>query len=272
MGYANLLLHLQLGISNAALLAFTQQLAAACQARVTGFAARQPMKVIYAESYVPETLVERDRAEIAAEFGSAKMEFRSVFGSDADWRSAVTYDSLAGVLAREARCADLVITGIDHETSVFDDTRHLDVGELVMQAGRPCLIVPQNLRALALDHVVVGWKDTTETRRAVCSALPVLKLAKRVTVIELACSNELDEAQDRVADVHAWLLGHGIDARASVEALVDDTSQLRNLLANTHADLIVAGVYGHSRTREWILGGVTRDLLLSGDRCALVSH
>ena len=76
------------------------------------------------------------------------------------------------------------------------------------------------------DRALVAWKDTRDTRRAVSDALPLLKHAAGVTVVEIA----------------------------------------------TGADVVVAGAYGHSRLREWVLGGVTRDLLLSANRCALVSH
>ncbi|HEX2942363.1 MAG TPA: universal stress protein, partial [Rhodopila sp.] len=65
---------------------------------------------------------------------------------------------------------------------------------------------------------------------------------------------------------------HGISAQPVVERMTDDVSQLDEFLTDHGADLIVAGAYGHSRVREWVLGGMTRNLLLRGKRCALVSH
>ncbi|HQT76711.1 MAG: hypothetical protein B7Z80_13265 [Rhodospirillales bacterium 20-64-7] len=275
MGYANLLAHLQLGQPNTALLNLVNGLAKICEASVIGIAARQPMRVVYAEGYMPEGLIEQDQADIEAEIGAAETEFRAAMRSlptTSGWRSVVTYEALSAVLAREARCGDLIITGLDREGSVFEASRHVDVGDLVMQAGRPCLVVPTGVESLALDHAVVGWKDTTETRRAVSDALPLLAVAKQVTVVELARPDDVAAARGRVQDVAAWLARHGITAQAVTEPMTDDVPQLERFLADRHADLIVAGAYGHSRVREWVLGGVTRDLLLHGNRCALVSH
>ncbi|HEX2940509.1 MAG TPA: universal stress protein [Rhodopila sp.] len=275
MGYANLLVHVQLGQPNRALLKLVKGLATACQAGVTGIAARQPIRIVYAEGYVPEGLIEQDQADIEAEITAAEAEFHAAFQSGPKpiaWRSAITYEALSAVLAREARCADLVVTGLDQEGTVFEVSRHVDVGDLVMQAGRPCLIVPADLDALDLQHVVVGWKDTAEARRAARDALPLLALAKQVTVVELARADDMATAQGRVQDVTAWLARHGISAQPVVERMTDDVSQLDQFLTDRGADLIVAGAYGHSRVREWVLGGMTRNLLLRGKRCALVSH
>lgn len=275
MGYTNLLVHVDLGHGNAELLGLAGHLAERLGASVTGIAVRQPMRIIYSESYVPDSLIEQDRADIEAEIAVAEKEFRAALTSVAAgiaWRSAITFEPLSALIAQEARSADLVVTGLDKENSVFDPSRHVDVGDLVMQAGRPCLIVPDAVSKLGPDHAIVGWKDTTETRRAVQAALPMLAVAGRVTVVELAPEDERERANTAVRDVVAWLARHDIKAEAVVEPLSDDASQLDWFMADRGADLIVAGAYGHSRVREWALGGVTRNLLLRGSRCALVSH
>jgi nucleotide-binding universal stress UspA family protein len=142
-----------------------------------------------------------------------------------------------------------------------------------MQAGRPCLIVPANTSTLALAHVMVGWKDTRETRRAICDALPLLKLAERVTVVEIAVEDGLADARSSLDDVVAWLRRHSVNATPlATLSTGDDAGRLYTIADEQGTDLIVAGAYGHSRVREWVLGGVTRDLLLKADRCSLVSH
>ena len=152
-------------------------------------------------------------------------------------------------------------------------SRHVDIGDFVMQAGRPCLIVPAEAEALSLDHVVVGWKDSRETRRAISDALPLLQAADRVTIVEIADKDDLDAANGRLADVAGWLKRHGIDATPVTAASTgDDAARLDAIAREQGATLLVAGAYGHSRVREWALGGVTRDLLLRAGRCALVSH
>ena len=84
---------------------------------------------------------------------------------------------------------------------------------------------------------------------------------------------ELEAAKKRLEDVQAWLQAHGIKAGILAAAATGDDAIRLNAIAREHkADLLVAGAYGHSRLREWVLGGVTHDLLLRAERCVLVSH
>jgi nucleotide-binding universal stress UspA family protein len=276
MSYATLMVHLQPGQPNAALLKLAGDLAERFHATVTGVAVCQPMRIIYNDGYIPGDVIDQDRRQIDIELAAAEAEFRAALTcrvSGVEWRSAVTYVALSEYLAKEARCADLVITGVDRNASLFDTSRHVDVGDLVMQAGRPCLIVPAATEDLALEHVVVGWKDTGETRRATRDALPFLKAAGRVTVVEIAASEEVDAAHARVRDVVGWMKRHGVNASPVVTPSTgDDAARLNAMVCEQGADLLVAGAYGHSRVREWALGGVTRDLLLRAMQCSLVSH
>jgi len=268
--------HLQLGAKNTALLRMTGALAERLHASVIGIAVCQPMRILYNDGYVPGEIIEQDRHEIDDEMKAAEAEFRAALtGSIAavEWRSAVTYTALSEYLATAACCADLVITGVDRNKSMLDTSRHLDIGDLVMQAGRPCLIVPPLTESLPLEHVVAGWKDTSETRRAIHDALPLLQAAGRVTVVEIAAEDDLAAARARLQDVVAWLKRHGIDAAPIASpATGDDAARLNAIVQEIGADLLVAGAYGHSRMREWALGGVTRDLLLRPGCCTLVSH
>ena len=276
MRYATLMVHLQLGQSNAPLLKLTSALAARLGASVTGIVACQPMRIVYSDGYVPPEIIDQDRKQIDDDIAAARSEFVTTFEAQAvqtDWRSLVTHLSLSDAIANEARCADLVITGVDRNHSVFDDSRHVDIGDLVMRAGRPCLIVPASTDHLPLAHVVVGWKDSGETRRAVGDALPILKAAGRVTVTEVTAADDREAAQLRLQDVVAWLKRHDIAATPLVvTATGNDAAALGHIIDGEGADLLVAGAYGHSRVREWVLGGVTRDLLLHARYCALVSH
>jgi nucleotide-binding universal stress UspA family protein len=147
------------------------------------------------------------------------------------------------------------------------------MGALVQQAGRPVLIVPGTIDKLVLGHVIVAWKDTRETRRAALDALPLLKMAARVTVVEVAAEGDLESARLHLEDVVVWLKRHDIAAALLVSASNgDDTGRLNAIAQEQNVDLIVAGAYGHSRLRELVLGGVTHDLLLCPGRCVLVSH
>ena len=275
MTYATIMVNMQLGRSNAGLLQMANTLAKQFGASVTGVAARQPMQILYNEGcYVSPELIEGDREEIAKEMRAAQAEFRGALElprADLEWREAVTYELPCDYVAREARRADLVLSSMPSRK--FADASRVATGDLVMQTGRPVLVVPELAGGSTLKHVVIGWKDTLEARRAAADAMPLLLAASRVTVIQVAVEDELDEVRRNLADVASWLGRHGAAVETVAAASAGNDGQTLNALAvEQEADLIVAGAYGHSRLREWALGGVTRDLLLRGDRCVLLSH
>ena len=276
MSYRTLMAHLELGRSNAGVLGIAGALAQRFEADVIGIAVCQPMQIIYSEGYVPGDIINEDHDQRDKEIAAAEAEFRQALQARAgrlEWRSAVTPDALTDYLAREARSADLIITGVDHNASVFDHSRHVAIGDLVMHVGRPVLVVPAAATGCGFDSVLIGWKDSRETRRAIADALPLLQKAARVAVVEIAPGAELDAAQTRLSDVVRWLDRHGVTAEAIVRRSTgEDARQLEAVAVERQAGVIVAGAYGHSRVREWVLGGVTRDLLLRAERCALVSH
>jgi nucleotide-binding universal stress UspA family protein len=178
-------------------------------------------------------------------------------------------------VAEQMRAADLLVTAAQEGSSLFDRSRYVNVGDLVLRAGKPVLIGAESEDKVDLRTVVVGWKNTREARRAVQDALPLLRLAERVVVVEIAAAEDLPDARTRTEDVAGWLTGHGIAASArAVTAAAGDAQQLRNIASDLELDagLVVGGAYGHTRLREWVLGGVTRDLLLQPTRCSLVSH
>lgn len=275
MNGASLMLHLELGRPNAALLQVAGALAERLDASVIGVAACQPMVMAYGEGYVSAELMAKDSREIRAEMAAAETEFRTAFENrsiSVEWRSSTAFASIADYVAAQSRCADLIITAAATDT-LFDAARAMNLGDLVMHAGRPVLLVPAATSTLRLDHVVVGWKETRETRRAVLDALPLLRRAAQVIVVEVVGDADLDDARARLFDVVRWLDRHGVHARSfAAPADGNDIVQLNKIAQDHEADLIVAGAYGHSRLHEWALGGVTRDLLLRPNRCALVSH
>lgn len=276
MGYKTILVHLELGRSNEGLLAIAGSLADRLHADVIGVAACQPIQILYDEAYVSGEIYEEDRKEIKKQTEAAEQQFRKTFSGRAkilDWRTTVCYSPLCDYIADQARAADLVITGTDIGGSMFDSTRRVNIADLVMQAGRPVLIVPSDRTSLELGHIVVGWKGTRESRLAIMEALPLLKLAGQVTVVEIAPTKEVAEDKHYVGDVVAWLKRHGVEATATViPAKGEDGERLASFAAEKGADLIVAGAYGHSRVKEWALGGVTEDFLLRPNRCVLVAH
>ena len=276
MTYSTLMVHLQLGRSNAGLLQIAGDLAHRFQAGVIGIVACQPMQLLYsAGAYVPDEVFEQDRTQDEAELKAAEAEFHTAFDSHSgvmEWRSTVTYGLLTEYLSCEARSADLFITGVT-SGDLLSATPPVSTGDLLMQLGRPVLIVPTAAKTLQLTHVIIAWKDTRETRRAASDALPLLQKAARVSIIGIAAEQDLPATRAQLEDVAEWLKRHGVSAECHAECSTgNDAEQLHAIAREQAADVVVAGAYGHNRMREWAFGGVTRDLLLRADRCSLLSH
>ena len=87
-----------------------------------------------------------------------------------------------------------------------------------MQCGRPVLIVPPAPAGASLDHVMVAWRDTREARRAAMDALPLLRRATQVTIVEIAAQEDMPSATRRLEEVARWLAGHGIAAEVIAAA------------------------------------------------------
>lgn len=270
------MVHLELGRSNADLLAVAGDLAERLRASVIGIAACRPERVGYGDVYVSGEVIEEERLEITREATAAESEFRSLLGARCaalEWRAAIVDGSPVDYFVGEARSADLFVTGPSPAGSVFGNPRHIDLGDLVMRMGRPVMVVPPGVRALSLDRATLAWKDGREARRAAIDALPLLGLAAHVSVVEVAAEKDRAAAQQRTADVAGWLGRHGIEAESCVlPGHGNDKADLAAAFQRQGTDLVVAGAYGHGRLREWTLGGVTMDLLLEPARCTLLSR
>jgi nucleotide-binding universal stress UspA family protein len=277
--YSTILVNLEAGRSNAHLLAAAGQVADRFQAGVIGSTACSPIQLANGSStgdgYAWGDIIDQDSKEIERETKVAEAEFRDAFGNRAlflDWRSAVLVTSLSDHLAREASRADLILTQAVSPDS-FNAARQVDTGELVMRAGRPVLVVASATVPFRMERVVIGWKDTREARRAVADALPMLQKASHVEIVEIASEDELSAARERLDDVAGWLGRHGIAAETHAKQVDGDAAAWFDIVAaERDADIVVAGAYGHSRMREWALGGVTRTLLKHTARSSLVSH
>jgi nucleotide-binding universal stress UspA family protein len=276
MTYKTLMVHLELSGNNECVLKIAGELAERFNARVIGIAACQPLQALVGEGFDAGEAITQDWTQIEKELAAAADQFRTAIQGRAkslEWRSAITYAPLGDYIAEEARAADLIVTGKDLGPSLLDETRRVKLGDLVMRAGRPVLIVPQGITTLAMRHVTVGWKETREARRAMVDALPLLQAAGEVTVLSVASQNECAGIQAQIEDVITWLHQHGVKATGqAVVANGTETRFLHAVLLDRKCDLLVAGAYGHNRLSEWLFGGVTADVLLDPGFCVLLSH
>jgi nucleotide-binding universal stress UspA family protein len=283
MSYATLMVHLDLDQRNDARLTIVGDLAERFAARVIGIAAQAEILPIYYEpgGYAAGFVVqdnpgemEDNLAAIKRRLQEAEERFRSALKGRAkqlEWRSSI--EDPVPYIANQCRAADLLVIGKTASDERQDPIAQINPSDLIGRAGRPLLIVPQHVRTLQAEKILVGWKDTREARRAVFDALPLLKKSQHVIVCEIDEGPDPATAQRQVDDVVAWLANHGVSGVGKVEPLRDGPAiQLEALAKKEAADLIVAGGFGHGKLREWILGGVTRDLLGQSSCCQLLAH
>ncbi|HZB90594.1 MAG TPA: universal stress protein [Stellaceae bacterium] len=192
-------------------------------------------------------------------------------GINREWR--VVEDPAAEAMALHARYADLAVVG-----QADPDNRPVGAGvveAVLLSAGRPVLAVPFIGAASLGQRVLIAWNASREAARAVNDALPLLTAAERVTVLSINPAQGIaDEGELPAVDIALHLARHGVKAEAahteSEDIGVGDVILSR--AADLSADLIVMGGYGHSRAREFILGGATRTLLQSMTVPVLLSH
>ena len=215
VSYATLMVHMEIGRSNSNVLKIAGDLADRFDAALIGIAASQPMQMVYADGYIPTDVIAQSQREMEIENQRLEAQFRQTFQGRAErvsWRSVVMYGSLPDYIAREARSADLVITSIA-TGDFFDASRSVNTGDLIMHVGRPVLVVPAAVETLNLARMLVCWKDTRESRRAVVDGLPFLKKASHVTVVEITADDHLQAAGSRLVAVIVWLKTHGVVAK-----------------------------------------------------------
>lgn len=275
MDYKTVMVSLALDRPNDACLAVAGDLAERFGARVIGIAASDIRPPLYfTDGSTAQKLLDDEAIAVQRRLSELEAEFHAGVEKRAkavEWRSAQALP--VPYVLQQARRADIVVVGARSETLV-DPSAAADPSALLMQAGRPIIVVPPALEWLDFRSVVVAWKDVREARRAVVDALPILARAQDVTIAEIPEQGAARaDALLNVADVASWLLGHGIVASTVVpDSAAGVTEQLDRIAADVGAGAVIAGAYGHSRFSEWILGGVTRQLVDPSDRCSLLSH
>jgi len=175
-----------------------------------------------------------------------------------------------------ARYADLAVIGQpprDEPTLAFSTEL---ANAVVMSCGRPVLFVPYvGEYATVGERVMIAWKDSRESARAVADALPLLKDAKKVFAVAIT-SDKDDSLGDLLADaqVAAFLRRHEVDAtvRRIAAPDIDAGELLLSQAADFSADLIVMGAYSRPRIAELVWGGVTQVMLASMTVPVLMSH
>ncbi len=274
MAFPTIMVRVDVEPSHDACLRIAVDLAGQFNAKLIGIAAADLPWTYLAEETTTFTLIEQLRSDIDARLAAAEERFRSAtkqLAQKTEWRSAMAPP--AEYIAHQARAGDLIVMNANRDGLLLEPSvGQLDPGDLVMQAGRPVLVVPPEAAQLNLKCAVIAWKDTREARRAVSDALPLLQKVQEVVVVEvIQDESERTSAHARLDDVVRWLARHDIAACARVFDFPEGKDPVDKLW-QYGADFVVAGAYGHTRLREWVFGGFTKTLLRRSPRCVFFAH
>lgn len=203
----------------------------------------------------------RDRAGVAQGDGKGGK------GASAQWEETVGF--IAERAGRAARLADLAIVPQPAEGHREDSEELLN--EVLFRSGRPLLMIPPASPARLGEHVVIAWNGRAECARTVAAALPLLKLAGKVTLLRIGEEHPDRPSLDGLA---TYLARHGVAGEtvrreAGGEGVGDSILGVARELG---ADLVVMGAYSHNRWREMIIGGVTRHAIQTATVPVLMSH
>jgi nucleotide-binding universal stress UspA family protein len=270
MCYANILVSVDLSAASPARVQLAAGLAGRFEATLTGAAARSvPAPVLVQDIYDAQCKEAKNREAVQAELDQAHELFAHNAGAGikTDWRPGFTGPITH--LVEQARSADLIVIGRHGAEDADPGELGAAPGPVLMEAGRPILVVPPKVEHLSAARIVVAWKDTAEARRSVSAALGFLRRADQVFVASFGEGARFEGAED----IAGHLTRHGTSA--TVHLLKDALGagdEIMHFARREEADLIVMGGYGHSRLREWAFGGATRDILQRAPVCCLMCH
>jgi nucleotide-binding universal stress UspA family protein len=276
MTLKNILVHVDGGRAAQARLELAIALAERDRAHLTALElfGAEPMPGFVAAE-LPKSAVDEMRAAARRRAEAVADRLRPILSAantPTEWRTVESLDPRT--VALHARYCDLAVVG---QEDPEDAESPADVAEaVVMGSGRPALVVPYAGRHRTVGaNAIVAWDGGREAARAVNDALPLLAPGATVTVLSLN--------PDRTAaggagypgqDVATHLARHGVRVEAA-HYVTEDISvgdMLLSRAADVGADLVVMGAWGHSRLRDFVLGGATRHMLAHMTVPVLMSH
>lgn len=217
-----------------------------------------------------------ERAQTEAEEVEALVRKR-LAAEDVRWsvdRAVAQLGAMGGLIAQRARFADLVVLPRPYgpgrgpaEEAVIESS--------LFEGQAAVLVLPDGMaEPPAFDRIVVAWNQSPEALSAVRRALPMLQRAGAVDITVIDPPAHGPERSDPGGLLSQWLSRHGVRAEVSVLArtLPRVSDVLMRHVRDRDADLLVMGAYGHSRFREAILGGATRDLLETTPVAVFMAH
>ncbi|TKD22542.1 universal stress protein [Rhodobacter capsulatus] len=217
-----------------------------------------------------------DRAQDEARELERTMRER-LAGEEIRWSSEAVVaqiGAIATVVGLRARFADLVVMGHPYGKGRGQELEAA-VEAALFEGQSPVMIMPDAaVPSLAPRRVVVAWNQSNEAMNAIRKALPLLKAATLVDITVIDPPAHGPERSDPGGQLSQWLARHGVKVEVSVLAktLPRISDVINRHVRDTSSEMVVMGAYGHSRFREAILGGATRNMLEMAEVPVLMAH
>jgi nucleotide-binding universal stress UspA family protein len=280
MGYKTILVHCDASKGMAGRLDAALEMGKRFDAHVVGLHVRRRFEApMFTDGgFAMDALYQNYEEGVKAEETAAAELFNKAVGRfstpSTEWRVVDGY--LDDALGDEARFADLILVGqADPEAATMATPSDL-AESVALSTGRPVLVVPHIGLAKPPGKVVMlCWNGSREAARAASDAMPFLKKADKVVLLTID-PKSADDGGEAIPGVEAaeWLARHGVKVMVQRDTAADNDvgDVILSRAADLDIDLIVMGIYGHSRMRELVLGGASRTLLASMTAPLLISH
>lgn len=247
-------------------------------AHVTGLAVSfEPVVPAFAAAPMPVDYLQAAHDQAVAAAKDAKDQFDELarlagVKNESRLAEILTGGPLDNILIH-CRPTDLVVIGQSNPDKP-EPMRELLIETILFESGAPVLLVPYiGSKSFEPKNVLIGWDGSTTATRAIHSSLPVLEKADKVTVLVIE-KNASGENGQPGAEVANYLARHNMNVTVDVvtqpQTSVADT--VLNHVSDNGNDLVVMGGYGHSRMREFLFGGATREILEAMTVPVLMAH
>ncbi len=280
MAYRTILVHFTGSKRSDALLQAASVVAKKNKSHVIGLYVVPPVEVYMAfEVPIGAEIIDAQKDALRADAKPIEEEFEKTMaaeGISAEWRTVDSWGvTVADVVQSHGRCCDLIIAGQD---SFDKDTPGMQkvAEDAMFGSGRPVLFVPAvGTYETIGDYPTVAWDGGREAARAASDALPFLKSAKKVNILSINPEGtELRGANLPGTELATMLSRHGVvcEVNQSITKDLSVDDEILSRAADYGSDMLVMGGFGHSRLREFVLGGATRGVLKQMTVPVLMSH
>ena len=279
MSYKTILVHLHDVDRVKLLLSAAVPLARAHEAHLIGLSVIPPFVVIPASDGAAMSVTIDEHREL---YKQEMQTIQSLFDDatknqtfTAEWRKDdAKFGTGPGLIVEHGHTADLIIAS--QKRPDWNNTALLEAPErLCLESGRPVLLVPNRGTIVCPPkRITIAWNGRREATRAVFDALPLLKSAEAVNVLSILTGRSAGEADLPGAELCTTLARHGVKCEATQATAIEPNvaTEILRLAKASGSDMLVMGCYGHSRLREFILGGASRDILAAMSIPVFMSH